>query len=56
MRSPKQNAKFWFKKIGDNQKRDRQITRRLRADDWNVCRIWECRLKKPKATILRMLE
>ena len=52
---PKQNAKFWQGKIGANKRRDRRVARQLRADGWSVCRIWECRLKKPEATIRRIL-
>ena len=56
---PKQNAKFWREKIGGNKKRDLKVSRQLRAEGWSVCRIWECRLKEPSASIrriLRMLE
>lgn len=52
---PKQNAKFWREKIGGNQKRDRRVARQLRADGWSVCRIWECRLKRPEASVRRIL-
>ena len=51
---PKQNAKFWREKIGGNIKRDRKVSRLLRAEGWSVCRIWECRLKKPDSVIRRI--
>jgi DNA mismatch endonuclease (patch repair protein) len=51
---PKQNAKFWREKIGDNIKRNRKVSRKLRAEGWSVCRIWECRLKKPDSVIRRI--
>ena len=51
---PKQNAKFWEKKIGGNIKRDRKVSRQLRADGWSVCRIRECRLKNPDSVITRI--
>ena len=51
---PKQNAKFWREKIGSNIKRDRKVSRKLRAEGWSVCRIWECRLKKPDSVIRRI--
>ena len=51
---PKQNAKFWREKIGGNIKRDRKVSRQLRADGWSVCRIWECRLKKPDSVITKI--
>ena len=53
-RIPGQNAEFWEKKIGGNMKRDRKISRLLRAEGWSVCRIWECRLKKPDSVIRRI--
>jgi DNA mismatch endonuclease (patch repair protein) len=48
---PKQNAKFWRDKTGGNKKRDQRVTRQIRRDGWSVCRIWECRLKKPDSVI-----
>jgi len=51
---PKQNAKFWREKIGSNVKRDRKVSGLLRAEGWSVCRIWECRLKKPDSVIRRI--
>ena len=33
--------KFWRDKIERNMKRDRTVTRRLRADGWFVVRLWE---------------
>ena len=51
---PKQNAKFWREKIGGNVKRDRKVSRMLLAEGWSVCRIWECRLKKPDSVIRRI--
>jgi DNA mismatch endonuclease (patch repair protein) len=53
-RIPGQNAEFWEKKIGGNMKRDRKVSRQLRAEGWSVCRIWECRLKKPDSVIRRI--
>ena len=52
---PKSNRKFWDAKVARNQARDRRVTRQLRADGWSVCRIWECRLKRPEAGIRRIL-
>ena len=51
---PKQNAKFWRDKIGGNKKRDQRVAQQLRRDGWSVCRIWECRLKKPDSVIRRI--
>ena len=54
-REPKQNSAFWRKKIGGNVTRDRRVTRKLRKEGWRVCRIWECRLKKPETVIRRII-
>jgi DNA mismatch endonuclease (patch repair protein) len=53
-RIPGQNAEFRKKKIRGNMKRDRKVTRKLRTAGWSVCRIWECRLKKPDSVIRRV--
>ena len=37
----KLRKKFWRDKIERNMKRDRAVTRRLRADGWSVVRLWE---------------
>ena len=33
--------KFWRDKIERNMRRDRTVTRKLRADGWSVVRLWE---------------
>jgi len=40
------NSQKWKAKFDRNKKRDRTVTRQLRASRWNVVRIWECRLAK----------
>lgn len=37
---PKQNAEFWRAKIVAKQERDRDTDARLRADGWEVLRVW----------------
>lgn len=37
---PKQNADFWRAKILANQERDQDTDTRLRAEGWDVIRIW----------------
>jgi DNA mismatch endonuclease, patch repair protein len=37
---PKNNADFWRAKIVTNQQRDRDTDSRLRADGWEVVRVW----------------
>lgn len=38
---PKNNAAFWLRKLEANVRRDRLVTRTLRARGWQVVRIWE---------------
>src|SRR4051812_41709016 len=35
------NHDYWVAKISSNKKRDRQHTRKLQRDGWNVLRLWE---------------
>jgi DNA mismatch endonuclease, patch repair protein len=37
---PKRNAEFWRTKIVANQGRDRDTDARLRADGWEIVRVW----------------
>lgn len=37
---PKENAGFWHAKIVANQQRDRDTDERLRAEGWEVIRVW----------------
>ncbi len=40
---------FWVKKIGDNIKRDRRNSRKLRSQGWHVLRVWDKKIiKKPQ--------
>jgi DNA mismatch endonuclease Vsr len=45
-RIPKSRVEYWEKKIARNKKRDREVTRQLRALGWSVLRIWEHALRK----------
>ena len=45
---PDSNAEYWIKKIERNKKRDREVTRYLKAKDWRVFRIFECRIKNSR--------
>ncbi len=44
-RIPKNNKRYWVRKITLNAKRDKQITQYLRAKGWMVFRFWEHELK-----------
>jgi DNA mismatch endonuclease (patch repair protein) len=35
------NASYWISKIERNRARDRQVSRKLKADGWVVVRLWE---------------
>ena len=43
---PKSNASFWSQKLMRNRLRDRQVSRTLRAEGWQVIRLWEHQLAK----------
>jgi DNA mismatch endonuclease (patch repair protein) len=44
---PKNRAEWWATKLKANKRRDRLVSRTLRAEGWSVVRIWECDLAKP---------
>ena len=47
--------KFWRDKIERNMKRDRKVTRKLRADGWSVIRLWEHDIeRRPQSCIGRI--
>ena len=47
--------KYWREKIEGNMRRDRKVSRRLRADGWSVLRIWEHDIKKKPETCERKI-
>lgn len=42
---PKKNSDFWARKLARTMERDKWVSDQLRADGWNVVRIWEHRVK-----------
>lgn len=40
------NADYWIAKIERNQKRDRDVSRRLRDQGWIVLRFWESEIRQ----------
>ena len=52
-RLPRTRTTFWRTKILRNQRRDRQVSRRLRKDGWVVIRVRECELRN-SATLARI--
>jgi DNA mismatch endonuclease (patch repair protein) len=51
---PRNNAKFWQRKLDANKARDKFVTRTLKKSGWYVLRIWEHELKKPQSVIKRI--
>ncbi len=49
-RLPASNKDYWNNKIEKNKIRDNKITKTLRANDWQVIRIWEHEIKSNKLT------
>ncbi len=45
-RIPESNKEYWLKKINNNKRRDRRVTKDLRNKNWIVIRIWEHELVK----------
>ena len=56
-RTPKTHASFWTAKLARNVRRDRTVTRELRASGWIVLRVWECALSHPnlRRTLARIV-
>ena len=44
-RTPKENWRYWTKKIARNKERDREHVSALKAKGWRVLVIWECEMK-----------
>jgi DNA mismatch endonuclease (patch repair protein) len=53
---PATNHEFWLKKIEDNKKRDRVVSRRLRKEGWHIIRFWEHRLRKEPEKCLELIK
>ncbi|MGA2152873.1 MAG: very short patch repair endonuclease [Bryobacteraceae bacterium] len=57
-RPSKSNVSFWKRKVSDNQRRDKRVTRWLRRHGWSVLRVWECKVGAfaTRARIQRVIE
>ncbi len=54
-RFPKSRAHYWKPKIERNRQRDREVTRRLRAQGWAVLRFWDYELQdNPKMVVKKI--
>ena len=51
--NPKSHSEFWETKFVRNQERDARKTRQLEAAGWRVVTVWECRLRKDPASVVR---
>ena len=49
LRLPQSNREYWLGKVARNRRRDREVTRELRAEGWLVLRVWEHSVKNPRA-------
>lgn len=47
-RQPKSNVDFWRTKVANNRRRDRKVSRQLRALGWSIVRVRECDLRTEK--------
>ena len=55
-RKKKPPKKFWREKIERNMRRDRKVTRKLRADGWSVIRLWEHDIEKRPESCVRKIK
>jgi DNA mismatch endonuclease (patch repair protein) len=51
---PSSNQKFWDAKVLANRKRDRLVSRELRATGWSVVRIWQHQLNNSASVARRV--
>lgn len=46
---PVNNKEYWYNKISNNVKRDKENYKLLKEQGWRVLIIWECQLKRKNA-------
>jgi DNA mismatch endonuclease (patch repair protein) len=54
--TPVNNRLFWENKLSANKRRDRLVTRTLKADGWRVLRIWEHDLSADPLRCIRKVQ
>src|SRR5258706_9485895 len=54
LRMPKTNVAYWEAKIAKNRKRDLTQRSSLRRSGWQVVRVWEHELGRPKAFLRKL--
>jgi len=47
--TPRSRVAYWAAKLARNAKRDRAVSRALRAAGWTVLRVWECALTRKRS-------
>ena len=52
---PRTNRTYWAAKIARNKRRDKAISKALRALGYRVTRIWECQLREDPNRCLRRI-
>ena len=52
---PQSNAEFWNAKIDGNMRRDRRSRTALKSAGWRCIVVWQCRLRKATASLLKSL-
>src|SRR5437773_10394220 len=54
---PESNRKFWSQKLRRNKIRDRLVNKTLRADGWQVVRVWQPALsRRNRAALLKRID
>lgn len=54
--TPANNRAFWLAKFAGNVERDRRKATALRQLGWSVITVWECRLERDPAGVVRSVE
>jgi len=52
---PKSNVTYWLPKIKKNVSRDISSENKLKTNEWNIIKIWECELKHNEEDTLKTL-
>jgi DNA mismatch endonuclease (patch repair protein) len=53
--TPKTRRRFWIQKFASNTLRDAQNIRELGKWGWQSMIVWQCQLKRPQATLRRVV-
>ncbi|MCZ3063569.1 DNA mismatch endonuclease Vsr [Acinetobacter baumannii] len=53
---PRTRTEYWKNKVDRNQLNDRRSIELLRAKNWRVCVIWECKIKAEKKNLNELID